>query len=300
MRLITIFTSTLLLIITAIVCIPTGYFVLSNSNSTVSTHNNFYHKRQGIGVYLINLDRSKKRLNYVQPKIEQLNLPWQRISAVDGVKLSQADLRRNIDIEAYHNFLGHSPRLGTIGCSLSHIKFWQTFLASDYEYALVFEDDVSFDPAQLRQAIDNLLANANLWDIASLEIRHHGLPVTIKKFNDDTRMVVYLTRVTDAGAYIVNRKAAENLLAKALPIKMPIDHYFTRTWELDLKFVGIEPRLVKQSYGDSEIEITKRNNNHHDFEQHSLLHKIHKVIYLVQTAIITFLYNLKIYLISKF
>ena len=35
---------------------------------------------------------------------------------------------------------------------------------------------------------------------------------------------------------------------------MPIDHYFTRSWELDIKFTGIEnPRLVTQSYGDSDI-----------------------------------------------
>jgi glycosyl transferase family 25 len=298
MRSRTILLVSLSLLILVLVCTPTGYFVLHDSNLAAIPHNNSYNKLNGIGIYLINLDRSKKRLTYVQPKIEQLNLPWKRISAVDGVKLSQADLRRNVDLQTYNTLLGHNPRLGTIGCSLSHINFWQKFLASTYEFALVFEDDISFEPHKLDAAINHVIANPNLWDIASFEVSHHGLPLTIKNFADHTRMVVYLTEIAHTGAYIINRKAAEKLLQKALPIIMPIDHYFSRAWEFNLKFVGIEPRLVTQSYGDSEIEATKRNTSNKQETSLPLLKSAHKKLYKLQSYIIRFLYNFRLYLLS--
>ena len=41
----------------------------------------------------------------------------------------------------------------------------------------------------------------------------------------------------------------------ALPIKMPVDNFFRRSWEFDTIFAGVEnPRLVSQSFGDSIIE----------------------------------------------
>lgn len=291
MRLAKIVATTFIVLVIVVICTPTGYFVLDNSsNKLVINHG----KHSGIIAYLINLDRSKKRLSYVQPKIKELDIPMERIRAIDGVQLSKSEIKNSVDLESYHNFLGHNPRVGTIGCSLSHIKAWQAFLASDKEFAIIFEDDVSFIPQQIKQAMVNLLANSDKWDIANLETYHNGLPLVIQKFENGTRMVVYLTEVTHAGAYILNRKAAERLLQKALPIKIPVDHYFTRGWEFDLKFVGIEPRLVKQGYGDSEIEVTKRN--HYEHPTKNTIQTIHKVIYKIQSYLIRFLYNLKIYI----
>jgi glycosyl transferase family 25 len=293
MRLAKLITLSFSLLLMIMICTPVGYFILDNSAVKPVINTN---KPSGMIAYLINLDRSKKRLAYVLPKLKELDLPLERIAAVDGVKLSKSDIKHSVDLEAYHNFLGHNPRMGTIGCSLSHIKAWQALLASDKEFAIIFEDDVSFDPIQVKQAIDDLLQIPQDWDIANLETYHSGMPLTIKTFSNHTRMVVYLTEITHAGSYIINRTAAERLLQKALPIKIPVDHYFARSWEFNLKFVGIEPRLVKQGYGDSEIEVTKRN--HYEHPSKNIFQTMHKIIYKFQSYIIRFLYNLKIYLTS--
>jgi len=294
MRLAKIIACGFIALILIISCTPIGYFVLGNGSIKPMINHSPY---SGIIAYLINLDRSKKRLSYVQPKIKQLDIPMERISAIDGVKLSKTEIKNSVDLESYHNFLGHNPRMGTIGCSLSHIKAWQAFLASDKEFAIIFEDDVSFNPQQVKEAIVNLLAYPDKWDIANLETYHHGFPLTIQNFDNGTRIVVYLNDITHAGAYVLNRNAAELLLQKALPIKIPIDHYFTRGWEFGLKFTGVEPRLVKQGYGDSEIEVTKRN--HYEHPSKNAFQTIHKAIYKLQSYIIRFIYNLKIFISYK-
>lgn len=240
-------------------CYPVGYFVLKENQSwnvNLSAHKS--DDFEGVGVYLINLDRSKERYQYVRKFIDGLGMEVNRISAVDGKTLKNEYIKQVLDVNKYEQYLGSAPKLGTIGCSLSHIKTWETFLNSNFEFALIFEDDIAFDPKELKATIDDLLNNKELWDINLFEIHHSGMPLSIKKLSNDRDLSIYLVKISHSGAYIINRKAAKNLLKNAIPIVMPVDHYFTRNWELDLKFTGIEPRIVHQSFGDSDISKTDK------------------------------------------
>jgi glycosyl transferase family 25 len=219
-----------------------------------------------IGAYLINLDRATERLNFVMPSISALGFQVERISAIDGRNLSKTQINSIVDEKTYRMIFKMLPEKGTIGCSLSHEKAWRAFLKSDNEFAIIFEDDVKFDPDELSQTIKSVIEKKSLWDIANFETKHRGCPIRISKLNDDkydenhdgkyeTKYLVrYLTNVTHAGCYLINRKAAHELLLKFYPIKMPVDHYFTTCWEFDLRFAGIEPRIVSQKFGNSQIK----------------------------------------------
>jgi glycosyl transferase family 25 len=276
-----------LLILTLILLFyPFGYFVLEDSNLPIPNND---IEGGDLGVYLINLNRSKERYNYIKGYLIDLELPFERIEALDGSSLSKEEIESKVDFK----FFNPTQKLGTVGCSLSHIKVWETFLRSNFKFALIFEDDVSFDPNKLKVVIKDLIKNSQLWDLVSFEIFHRGFPLTIKKLENGNNLVLYLTKVTHSGAYMINRKAAKNLLKKALPIKMPIDHYFTRSWELDIKFTGIEnPRLVNQTFGESDIEKTKQISKDNK--------NVFSLLYLekIQSELIRFFYNLKLYLQS--
>jgi glycosyl transferase family 25 len=300
-----LFSLLLLSVLTVVACLiwPVGYFITSNivsdTKAVIASGGGNY---SGIGAYIINLDRSKDRYEYVKPTISALNFPTERISAVDGKKLTYDEISRVLDKKAYQNFIGSNPRKGTIGCSLSHINTWQKFLDSNYEFALIFEDDVSFEPDKLRAAIEDLIQYKHLWDLTLFEIVHKGTPLTIKKLPSGPKMVIYLSNVSHAGAYLINRAAASKMLAKALPIQMPIDHYFTRSWEFGITLVGVEePRLVRQSFDSSEIAKTQQiatKPMQIDLNQEdsiTLAQKAKKMVYIVQSSVIRFVYNLKLY-----
>lgn len=272
---------------------PVGYFVLGKPSNDLIPQSSEKMTYKGVASYIINLDSSKERYEYVRKPVADVGFAVKRISAVNGRELSEAEVESKLDLGAYQTFLGHAPKRGTIGCSLSHIKTWQKFLESDFEFALIFEDDVKFEPGKLRQAIDELVRNQDLWDISSFEIWHRGLPMAIKSFANGNELSVYLANVSHTGAYMINRKVARVLLSRALPIKMPVDHYFTRSWELGLKFTGIEkPRLVHQLFGDSDIEITHSIND----EKLDVIKSIKRVLYHLQTNIIRLVYNLVHYI----
>ena len=43
--------------------------------------------RTSICFFIINLDNAVERLNFVSSQLERFDIPWKRISAVDGSKL---------------------------------------------------------------------------------------------------------------------------------------------------------------------------------------------------------------------
>ncbi|MDR3179591.1 MAG: glycosyltransferase family 25 protein [Holosporaceae bacterium] len=207
--------------------------------------------------YIINLERAPERLAHVLPQISSLNFPYEIIPAVDGQKISPEEIEKLACIDAYKYIFKMLPEPGTIGCALSHEKALKQFLLSNSEFAIIFEDDVTFDPRKLSVLAKSLVQKKHKWDIVSFEANHHGHPVSIAELPYDEKLVLYLTNVKHAGAYMINRKTAHKLLKNFFPIEMPFDHYFSRAWKHAIQFCGVEPRLVKQGFGNSQIKTSE-------------------------------------------
>lgn len=267
-------------------------FLFNELRSDFKIHTEF--NPNSVGIFLINLDRATERLEFVKPSIDQLNLPVERISAVDGKLLSEEELHKVCDYEKFKSYFKMFPERGTIGCSLSHEKALRKFLESEFEFALIFEDDVVFNPQELRSCVDAAIEKKHLWDILSFEMIHDGFPLKISDLCDGKRISLYLTPVKHSGCYLISRNAAKLLLEKFFPIIMPLDHYFTASWEFDIKFAGVEPRIVKQNFGNSQI----KSESSEKFSDRKT--KISNAMFNVRRAIIGFVYNLYLFLkISK-
>ena len=202
-----------------------------------------------IGVYLINLDRSQDRLQSVMPLLSKLSLPWYRVVAVDGRAMSQSDFEESVDLVGFQKIMGRLPGRGEVACALSHIKAWRTFLMSPYEYAVIFEDDVCFDPSALQRVLKKLVACGGVWDFCNLDIREKG--ERLKFYTSVAQLGAHELRLYYQGvycgdAYVVSRKAVRRLLACALPLVMTVEDYFARGWEFDMRYMAVCPRAVYQ------------------------------------------------------
>lgn len=266
-------------------------FLFNKSGLEVEVKEDF--DLNSIGGFLINLDRSLDRLEFVKPTIDKLDFPVQRVSAVDGKFLSEEEIQNIVDQERFKGYFNMIPERGTIGCSLSHEKVWREFLKSKYEFAIVFEDDITFDADQLRKCLENLIENKHLWDIVSFEMNHNGWPLKVASLYEDKNLCVYLASVKHSGCYVINRNAAKKLLEKFFPIVMPLDHYFTASWEFDIKFMGVEPRIVKQKFGESVI----KSEHSRRFNETEL--KVKRAMFDIRRAIVGFCYNLYVYLVDR-
>lgn len=243
---------TFLILIIAFIGTVVSSFVLKESRATPGENT------PTIGIFVINLDRSPERWEHTQNLIQGMQWPIKRIQAVDAKSLSKEIIQDVLDEKSFYKYRGRMPKLGEIGCSLSHHKALTAFLETDLEYALILEDDLDFSPALIEKIALSATKVSHLWDVLALQLNHRGLP-SQKALLDKasgSHLVEYYGHIVESGAYIVNRKAAHLYLAKFFPVMLPFDYYFTREWEFGLKFRGVEPRPVQQVLPYSYIDNT--------------------------------------------
>jgi glycosyl transferase family 25 len=218
-------------------------------------------------------------------QLSHLPYPIHRVAAEDGAK--NPHIASFIDQKTHVRALGKTMGLGTAGCFLSHIKAWKEFLSSSYEWGLICEDDMRYsEPFPL--ILEHITQQKNpFWDICSFQSNHQGAPVNLNTY-DFYRQVLYLFPVTGAGCYLITRLGAKKLLSKAFPLKIPVDHYFTRGWEFPLIFIGIEPRCVAQDpFISSEIDKGGRQAGC----RLSLAQNMIRGLYVGATHLMFFVYN---------
>lgn len=196
----------------------------------------------GLQTWVINLDRAPERLARVSARLQELGLPFTRLSAVDARALTPQQ-RAALDEAAYRRKHGMSPVLGELGCYLSHVAVMQAFLASNAEFALVLEDDVLLHDS-LTAVLQGLMRNPARWDVAKLSAVHRGTPVPYLEVAPGHRLAVMLSRCTGSSAYLMNRRAAQAYTREPgglLPMQLPYDHVFDQGWRFGIKFRLVTP-----------------------------------------------------------
>ncbi len=196
----------------------------------------------GLQTWVINLDRAPDRLARVSVRLQQLQLPYTRLPAVDARALTP-EQRGQLDEKTYRRKHGMSPVLGELGCYLSHVAVMRAFLASDAAYALVLEDDVLLHDS-LPAVLQGLVRHADRWDVAKLSAVHRGTPQPYLEVAPGHQLAVLLSRCTGSSAYLMNRRAAQAYLREEdglLPMQLPYDHVFDQGWRFGLKFRLVTP-----------------------------------------------------------
>lgn len=205
-------------------------------------------------VLVINLEHSSERLNGMRRQLDAMGITWQRVSAVHGEMLSEAQ-RAHFDAHGYRRKHGKTVNLRELGCYLSHLEAMKTLLRSSFEHAVILEDDVVVG-SDLRAVMDALIRHASLWDMTKLSSIHSGSPKSIQVLTNEHDLCVMLSRCTGASAYVVNRKAAEIYLKHLLPMQLPYDHVFDRGWALGIKVRKVHPDVCTHSYAQgSTIDL---------------------------------------------
>lgn len=166
------------------------------------------NRLNGFGpVYLINLKDHTHRLKNAQKEFKKYNVTnYTVIDAVDG---------RNNDLSGL--ILGDYPRLtpSEIGCVMSHIKALNHWLeTSDSEYAIIMEDDFSFDTVQFWQwdweyVKNNIPKDADIVQLIMIK----NDPVTFslhKKQPYDKR--ANMTYSWSTACYLIKRQYAQNIV----------------------------------------------------------------------------------------
>ena len=104
-------------------------------------------------VFYINLDRSVKRKEHFETQAKQLMLKYERIPAVNGRNMLSVS-KGFIDGLLYKSDF-HNLSIPELACTLSHLKAIRTAYNQKLNFAMICEDDISFELHRLWP--DNLI-----------------------------------------------------------------------------------------------------------------------------------------------
>jgi GR25 family glycosyltransferase involved in LPS biosynthesis len=253
-----------------------GFFLLPSQTVSPSFQEELFGSRtvqevkstsDQMAIFVINLDRNPERYRDIHEHVlVPLGLPFFRVKAIYGKELPQKQRDELTSYKVYRlAFNGNRPGPGEFGCFASHVKAWREFLASSYQTALILEDDVQLcftPPVTLA-----LLSRArDISDVCFLDAQGTAHQEVFSALSlDDWRQgnihafgQLSFQESINAGAYLINRRAARSLLDKAHQFCLPADHYIQRAWEFSLSTTHLSPRLFHQKAVPSDIESDRR------------------------------------------
>jgi glycosyl transferase family 25 len=198
-------------------------------------------------ILLINLDRSKDRLERTGSRLTELGFTWERLPALDGWA-KKDEIAHYLDDATFHKQHGKPALPGEVGCYVSHINAMKQFLNTDHDYALILEDDIELGD-DLPLVLTQTIKYSDRWDLVKFSGIHSGNPLNIIKLQKSPYFIaVTTTSYTGASCYLVNKKAATILAESLLPMRLPFDLAYDRGWETGLKIRMVNPAPCQHSF----------------------------------------------------
>lgn len=211
-------------------------------------------------LYVISLATDHERRLKISRLLAKTSLNWRFFDAVHFLPGNQIDSRlllltgivpeSLINQDQAKHIVGRPLIPGDIGCVMSHLVLYYTFLQTNFPCICVLEDDALFNP----QALESFLSSYREKDLmpAITLLGHMSYPYLRQDFGAEVGPVpVELCSINRfrlfrpvefpflTHAYIINRKACKLMLKYGLPISMPID-WLTGSAEL----LGIELKVL--------------------------------------------------------
>jgi len=197
--------------------------------------------------YVINLDKDTVRWQRINEHLQDQGIEAERVDAVYAADLPSEDIAKvyNNQINEQQFFLPLKP--AEIGCFMSHLKTLHSFLAQEEKpYAVILEDDVEFiGPAEdyhaqwLSAVQTEKPIMLKLYARRPIDGKH-----TYKLLGANSvrpRLVPLGTQ-----AAVINRAAAEQLLATWQQFGMPVDVAYQHWWQHGVEVQVTVPNHINE------------------------------------------------------
>jgi glycosyl transferase family 25 len=168
-------------------------------------------------IYVINLERSLDRRNFMASQLRGLGLDFEFFPAVDGKALSEKEISENCDFRWMKRYEGREMTRGEIGCALSHLGVYRKMTRDNVAAALILEDDACL-PADFA-AFFKAISNSYLTTKPTFYLLNNATTKnTTAKFNVAGHAFYPMKGGMFSHAYIINNLAAKVMLRELFPI----------------------------------------------------------------------------------
>jgi|Laugrespbdmm15sd_2_1035082.scaffolds.fasta_scaffold03519_1 GR25 family glycosyltransferase involved in LPS biosynthesis len=215
--------------------------------------------------YIISLKEPIQKMEYLQS--QGINTTW-----IEGINGKEVD--KNYVKNHFVNFYSNFGPSGSIGCSLSHLKTWKTFLESGKDYCIIFEDDVVLKKNFTKRFKRALKYTPNDYDILYLgnfggtknknffTIMFDFLQIS-SEYRQINKYIAKPKVALGAHAYVLSKKGAEKLIRLLdKNIDNHIDYCIQNLVSKNLiTTYTVTPRLAYQTSTDTTNSLNVSNSH---------------------------------------
>ena len=200
-------------------------------------------------IFVINLERSKNRRQFMINQFNGLDLPFEFVKASDGKKITRSEKNMFSSFKSFKN-MGRELNPNEKGCYLSHLYIWQRMVDNNIKEAIIFEDDITLSKdfktiVKSREAwLPNNWRIVNFaWDTFGNYRFDSQHPI---KTLDDYAVIkfAYSQGVMRSGSYMLNLETAKILVASSKPITFVLDTLLGEQRIHKMPIHGIMPRIA--------------------------------------------------------
>jgi len=195
--------------------------------------------------FILHLERAANRKAAVEDLRQALPVASEVLPAVDGAKLSPAE------VQAVYRRARFAPRypfalgLPEIGAFLSHRAAWRRIVDDRLDFAFVFEDDAALDAPLFAGLLEFLAAERRAWEYALLPAAGLEPAGEIVASRGGFALLKPRAPPLRAIGQAVSRAAAERLLAATLPFDRPVDTLLQMTWATGQTILAATPTPIR-------------------------------------------------------
>ena len=215
----------------------------------------------------INLDRSENRFNKMTEMLSKINIPSERVSAVDGQQLHKYSYK--IDMQN-NNMSGNE-----IACTLSHIKAILSLTNVKGEYFLICEDDIIIENVYMfKHDLKHIISKCPSFDILMLykTFIDDSLNETYTKWNDQNikpgGTVAYVISRQGVNKFAKYNKIINNEIYTTNPFSVA-DNYIYKdlsTYIYKYNYIITSPFAKSTIHNHSDIHLLVENMNNMDMQ----------------------------------
>lgn len=200
----------------------------------------------------INLPASVERREHIERQAAAHGITIQIVEAVAGKTLNEKQKEMYDSRKRESMYLTHlTPN--EQACVHSHRKALATFLESDYDYAIVLEDDATLEPA-FNEGIQFLITRVPGWECCKLYTEPSKLYELCPPIPDAPVQPVFPKKIPwGAIGYMYSRSAAEKIMARFNTFWLGADTQLVEImFAAKVALIGITPNLVGTLYAHNE------------------------------------------------
>jgi glycosyl transferase family 25 len=213
-------------------------------------------------IFVINMPASADRRQACAGQLAALGLTPTFVEAVDGRKLSDAEIVALVDETGRLKRAPKPLSKAEVGCYLSHLAVLERIAREDIPQALVMEDDLLAGdslPAVLTAIAEKVLPPYEMIKLGISEPQVKAF-TPILPLIAGAELVRHHNVVNSNLAYVITRAGAQRFLSYGRPIRYPVDVAMNRSWRHGLDILGVRPWPVTpnpafaSTIGDARFE----------------------------------------------